>query len=56
MAEPVQFNLKPDDLPNAWYNLMPDLARGSCSRFRRCTRGRTSRSARPTSRRCSPRR
>ncbi len=26
MAEPVQFNLKPDDLPNAWYNIMPDLA------------------------------
>ncbi len=26
MAEPVQFNLKPDDLPAAWYNIMPDLA------------------------------
>jgi tryptophan synthase beta chain len=26
MAEPVQFNLKPDDLPTAWYNIMPDLA------------------------------
>jgi tryptophan synthase beta chain len=26
MAEPVQFNLKPDDLPDAWYNIMPDLA------------------------------
>src|SRR5437899_2497954 len=26
MAEPVQFNLKPDDLPEAWYNIMPDLA------------------------------
>jgi tryptophan synthase beta chain len=26
MSEPVQFNLKPDDLPNAWYNIMPDLA------------------------------
>jgi tryptophan synthase beta chain len=26
MAEPVQFNLKPDELPNAWYNIMPDLA------------------------------
>jgi tryptophan synthase beta chain len=27
MAEPVQFNLKPDDLPNAWFNIMPDLAK-----------------------------
>ena len=27
MAEPVQFNLKSDDLPNAWYNIMPDLAK-----------------------------
>jgi tryptophan synthase beta chain len=26
MAEPVQFNLKQEDLPNAWYNIMPDLA------------------------------
>jgi tryptophan synthase beta chain len=26
MAEPVQFNLKPDDLPEAWFNIMPDLA------------------------------
>jgi tryptophan synthase beta chain len=26
MAEPVQFNLLPDDLPEAWYNIMPDLA------------------------------
>jgi tryptophan synthase beta chain len=26
MTEPVQFNLKPDDLPSAWYNVMPDLA------------------------------
>jgi tryptophan synthase beta chain len=26
MAEPVQFNLKSDDLPAAWYNIMPDLA------------------------------
>ena len=27
MAEPVQFNLNPDDLPDAWYNIMPDLAK-----------------------------
>jgi tryptophan synthase beta chain len=26
MAEPVQFNLTTDDVPNAWYNIMPDLA------------------------------
>jgi tryptophan synthase beta chain len=26
MSEPVQFNLKPDDLPSAWFNIMPDLA------------------------------
>jgi tryptophan synthase beta chain len=26
MAEPIQFNLKPDDLPTAWYNILPDLA------------------------------
>jgi tryptophan synthase beta chain len=26
MAEPNQFNLGPDDLPTAWFNLMPDLA------------------------------
>src|SRR5215475_2581677 len=26
MAEQVQFNLTPDDVPNAWYNIMPDLA------------------------------
>jgi tryptophan synthase beta chain len=26
MAEPVQFNLSPDDLPTAWYNIAPDMA------------------------------
>ena len=26
MAEQIQFNLKPDDVPDAWYNIMPDLA------------------------------
>ena len=25
MAEPVQFNLKTDDLPTAWYNIMPPI-------------------------------
>src|ERR687887_291432 len=25
MAETVQFNLKPDDVPEAWYNILPDL-------------------------------
>ena len=25
MAEPVQFNLKTDDLPSAWYNIMPAI-------------------------------
>jgi tryptophan synthase beta chain len=25
MAEPVQFNLKTDDLPTAWYNIMPAI-------------------------------
>src|SRR6266700_1884733 len=25
MADPVQFLLKPDDLPTAWYNLLADL-------------------------------
>ena len=27
MAEPVQFNLGADDLPTAWYNLVPDMVR-----------------------------
>ena len=27
MAEPVQFNLKTDDLPTAWYNILPDMAK-----------------------------
>ena len=27
MAEPLQFNLGPDDLPTAWYNLVPDMVR-----------------------------
>jgi tryptophan synthase beta chain len=26
MAEPIQFNLNPDDIPTAWYNILPDLA------------------------------
>jgi tryptophan synthase beta chain len=26
MAEPIQFNLKADDLPTAWYNILPDMA------------------------------
>ena len=26
MAKPIQFNLKTDDLPTAWYNILPDLA------------------------------
>jgi tryptophan synthase beta chain len=26
MAEPIQFNLKTDDLPTAWYNILPDIA------------------------------
>ena len=25
MAEPVQFNLSPDDIPTAWYNILPDM-------------------------------
>jgi tryptophan synthase beta chain len=25
-AEPVQFNLKTDDIPTAWFNLLPDMA------------------------------
>src|SRR5207249_4910165 len=25
MAEPVQFNLSPDDIPTAWYNVLPDM-------------------------------
>src|SRR5437588_5295113 len=27
MAEPVQFNLKTDDLPTSWYNILPDMAK-----------------------------
>src|SRR6266702_7087308 len=26
MADQVQFNLQPDDLPTAWYNILPDMA------------------------------
>src|SRR2546428_3227566 len=26
MPEPIQFNLKPDDLPTAWYNILPAIA------------------------------
>ncbi|MFN2589670.1 MAG: TrpB-like pyridoxal phosphate-dependent enzyme, partial [Actinomycetota bacterium] len=26
MAEPIQFVLSPDDLPTAWYNILPDMA------------------------------
>jgi tryptophan synthase beta chain len=26
MTDPVQFNLTPDDLPTAWYNILPDMA------------------------------
>src|SRR6058998_2307321 len=26
MAEAVQFNLKPDEIPTAWYNILPDMA------------------------------
>jgi tryptophan synthase beta chain len=26
MAERTQFNLAPDDIPSAWYNIMPDIA------------------------------
>jgi tryptophan synthase beta chain len=26
MAEPIQFNLTTDDLPQAWFNILPDLA------------------------------
>ena len=26
MAETVQFNLKTDDIPTAWYNILPDMA------------------------------
>jgi tryptophan synthase beta chain len=25
MAEPTQFNLQPEDIPTAWYNILPDL-------------------------------
>jgi tryptophan synthase beta chain len=25
MADPVQFNLSPDELPSAWYNILPDM-------------------------------
>src|SRR2546425_1641187 len=26
MAEPIQFNLQPDDVPTAWYNIVPAMA------------------------------
>jgi tryptophan synthase beta chain len=26
MTEPIQFNLKQEDLPTAWYNILPDMA------------------------------
>jgi tryptophan synthase beta chain len=26
MTETVQFNLKPDEIPTAWYNILPDMA------------------------------
>src|SRR5439155_455454 len=26
MADTVQFNLKPDEIPTAWYNILPDMA------------------------------
>src|SRR5437773_5755107 len=26
MGDPVQFNLRPEDLPTAWYNILPDMA------------------------------
>ena len=25
MADPVLFNLSPDDIPTAWYNVLPDM-------------------------------
>src|SRR2546426_11464115 len=25
MAEPTQFLLKPEDVPDAWYNILPDM-------------------------------
>jgi tryptophan synthase beta chain len=31
MAEPIQFNLNADDLPTAWYNILPDLAAAGLS-------------------------
>src|SRR5438874_9434709 len=29
MTETLQFNLKPDDLPTAWYNILPDMVAAS---------------------------
>ena len=26
MAERTTFNLSPDDIPSAWFNLIPDIA------------------------------
>ncbi|HET6770066.1 MAG TPA: TrpB-like pyridoxal phosphate-dependent enzyme [Actinomycetota bacterium] len=33
MAEPVQFNLKTDDLPTAWYNIMPAIVGAGMQRL-----------------------
>ena len=46
MAEPTQFNLRPDDLPTAWYNILPDLPVPPAPAA--APRDRASRSARTT--------
>ena len=54
MAEPVHFDLGPDELPAAWFNLVPDMVGAGMQPLPRCIRGPGNRSGQQTSLPCSP--
>ena len=48
MAEQTRFDLSQDEMPTAWFNIMPRSCRRACSRSLRCTREpRADRASRP---------
>ena len=42
MSEPTRFDLSPDEMPTAWFNLIPDMVQAGMTPLPPLTRGRRS--------------
>ena len=54
MAEPAHFDLGPDELPTAWFNLVPDMVGAGMQPLPPLHPGTRNRSGQQTSLPCSP--